>query len=305
MQTMQETMSYRSGRTHVVAESFHQLSPAALESRASAESPLQSPSDQKRVLMEHLPMVRFVAIRIHKRVPQSVDLEDLVSAGLLGLMEAVVKFDSAKKIPFAGYAQFRVRGAILDSLRSTDWAPRSMRHKGRAVQEAIRVLSERLRHAPSEEEVAAELKMSLNSYQKLLGELKGLEIGSLQRECKEDSGESDEIDIPTRREDDPLFRCLQGQMQERLTVAIEDLPERERQVLTLYYYEELSRGEISMLLNLSDTRVQQIRTSAILHLRSALSDFCSKSCRPMGLVRRAAGKTPQCALFSEIAGCAA
>ena len=301
MLATQKTMSYRSGQTHVVAESFHQFSPAALESRASAELPLQSPSEQKRLLMEHMPMVRFVAIRIHKRLPQSVDLEDLVSVGLLGLVEAVAKFDPAKKIPFAGYAQFRVRGAILDSLRTTDWAPRSMRHKGRAVQEAIRVLNERLRHAPSEEEIAAELNMSLNSYQKLLGELKGLEIGTLHRECKEDSSEGDEIDIPTRREDDPLFQCLQSQIQNRLAAAIEDLPERERQVLTLYYYEELSRSEISMLLNLSDTRVQQIRTSAVLRLRSALSDFCSKSCQPMGLVRRPAGKTAQCALLSELA----
>ena len=111
--------------------------------------------EQERVLLEHLPIVRFLARRIHERLPQHVDIEDLVSAGIVGLMDAFAKFDPAKKVQFRSYAQFRIRGAILDSLRTLDWSPRELRRKGRAVEEAIRVLTARLGRAPGEAEVAA------------------------------------------------------------------------------------------------------------------------------------------------------
>ena len=113
--------------------------------------------EQERVLLEHLPIVRFLARRIHERLPQHVDIEDLVSAGCVGLMDAFAKFDPAKKVQFRSYAQFRIRGAILDSLRTLDWSPRELRRKGRAVEEAIRVLTARMGRAPGEAEVAAEM----------------------------------------------------------------------------------------------------------------------------------------------------
>ena len=147
--------------------------------------------EQERVLLEHLPIVRFLARRIHERLPQHVDIEDLVSAGVVGLMDAFSKFDPSKKVQFRSYAQFRIRGAILDSLRTLDWSPRELRRKGRAVEEAIRVLTARLGHAPGEAEVAAEMMFSLDDYQQLLGDLKGLEIGTLHMERSEDSGEEE------------------------------------------------------------------------------------------------------------------
>ena len=110
--------------------------------------------EQEQVLLEHLPIVRFLARRIHERLPQHVDIEDMVSAGVLGLMDAFSKFDPAKKVQFRSYAQFRIRGAILDSLRTLDWSPRELRRKGRAVEEAIRVLTARMGRAPNEAEVA-------------------------------------------------------------------------------------------------------------------------------------------------------
>src|SRR5260370_20506544 len=113
--------------------------------------------EQERVLLEHLPVVRFLARRIHERLPQHVDIEDLFSAGVVGLMDAFAKFDSTKKVQFRSYAQFRIRGAILDSLRTLDWSPRELRRKGRAVEEAIRALTSRLGRAPSEDEIAADL----------------------------------------------------------------------------------------------------------------------------------------------------
>ena len=173
--------------------------------------------EQERVLLEHLPIVRFLARRIHERLPQHVDIEDLVSAGVVGLMDAFAKFDPGKKVQFRSYAQFRIRGAILDSLRTLDWSPRELRRKGRAVEEAIRVLTARLGRAPGEAEIAAEMGMSLDEYQQLLGDLKGLEIGTLHMERNEDSGEEELAYVPGRPEEDPLFRCLRGELEERLT----------------------------------------------------------------------------------------
>jgi RNA polymerase sigma factor for flagellar operon FliA len=229
--------------------------------------------EQERVLLEHLPIVRFLARRIHERLPQHVDIEDLVSAGVVGLMDAFTKFDPAKKVQFRSYAQFRIRGAILDSLRTLDWSPRELRRKGRAVEEAIRVLTARLGHAPNEGEVAEEMTLSLDEYQQLLGDLKGLEIGTLNMERNEDSGEEELAYVPGRPEEDPLFRCLRGELEERLAEAIQNLPDRERLVMSLYYYEEMTMREIGLAMGVVESRVSQVHASAVVHLRSALKDL--------------------------------
>jgi len=216
-------------------------------------------SEQERILLEHLPIVRFLARRIHERLPQHVDIEDLVSAGVVGLMDAFQKFDPGKKVQFRSYAQFRIRGAILDSLRTLDWSPRELRRKGRAVEEAIRVLTARAGRAPGEAEVAAEMGLVLDDYQQLLGDLKGLEIGTLHMERNEDSGEEELAYVPGRPEEDPLFRCLRGELEERLSEAIANLPDRER-----------------LALGVVESRVSQVHASAVVHLRSALKDLASK-----------------------------
>src|ERR1019366_5477957 len=200
--------------------------------------------EQERVLLEHLPIVRFLARRIHERLPQHVDIEDLVSAGVVGLMDAFSKFEPTKKVQFGRHAQFRIRGAILDSLRTLDWSPRDLRRKGRAVEESIRVLTSRLGRAPGEAEVATELGLGLEQFQQLLGDLKGLEIGTLHVERNEDSGEEELAYVPGRPEEDPLFCCLRGELEDRLSDAIAHLPDRERLVMTLYYYEEMTMREI-------------------------------------------------------------
>ncbi len=150
-------------------------STAVYQRRMSA---LPMSDEDERIIVEHLPIVRYLARRIHERLPQQVEIEDLVSSGVLGLIDAFQKFDPEKKVQFRSYAQFRIRGAILDSLRNLDWSPRDLRRKGRAVEEAIRALTSRFGHAPSELEVATELGMELAEYQLLLGALKGLEIGT-------------------------------------------------------------------------------------------------------------------------------
>lgn len=260
--------------------------------------------EEERVLVEHLPIVRFLARRIHERLPQHVEIEDLFSAGVVGLMDAFAKFDPAKKVQFRSYAQFRIRGAILDSLRTLDWSPRELRRKGRAIEEAIRSLTVRLGRAPNEAEISAEMSISLDSYQQLLGELKGLEIGTLHMERNEDSGEEELAYVPGRPEEDPLFRCLRGEMEERLTDAIQNLPERERLVMTLYYYEEMTMREIGLALGVVESRVSQIHASAVLHLRTALADLSARTApermrrstkqvtRTLGIARTAARAMP-------------
>lgn len=239
----------------------------------TAEAPGALNHEQEQALLEHLPIVRFLARRIHERLPQHVDIEDLVSAGVVGLMDAFAKFDPAKKVQFRSYAQFRIRGAILDSLRTLDWSPRELRRKGRAVEEAIRVLTARMGRPPGEAEIAAEMALSLEEYQQLLGDLKGLEIGTLHLERNEDSGEEELAYVPGRPDEDPLFRCLRGELEDRLADAIANLPERERIVMTLYYFEEMTMREIGLALGVVESRVSQIHASAVVHLRATLKDL--------------------------------
>jgi RNA polymerase sigma factor FliA len=228
-------------------------------------------AEQERVIVEHLPIVRFIARRIHDRLPQHMPIEDLYSAGVLGLLDALGRFDPSKQVLFRTYAQFRIRGAILDSLRTFDWSPRELRRKGRAIEQAIQMLTGELTRSPTDIEIAQKLNIPLAAYQQLLGELKGLEIGSLHAERFEDSDEQ-ELDLITGRpEDDPLFRYLDGEMRERLIKAIEDLPEHERLIMTLYYYEETTMKAIGLILGVVESRVSQIHASAILHLRARLA----------------------------------
>jgi RNA polymerase sigma factor for flagellar operon FliA len=251
-------------------------------------------AEQEGALLEHLPVVRFLARRIHERLPQHVDIEDLVSAGVVGLMDAFTKFDPEKKVQFRSYAQFRIRGAILDSLRTLDWSPRELRRKGRAVEEAIRAVTARLGRAPSENEVAAEMELRLEEYQQLLGDLKGLEIGTLHMERNEDSGEEELAYVPGKPEEDPLFRCLRGELEERLADAIQNLPDRERLVMTLYYYEEMTMREIGLVLGVVESRVSQVHASAVVHLRAALKDLAARGAfERTGRVRHAAARSPQ------------
>jgi RNA polymerase sigma factor FliA len=222
-------------------------------------------------MVEHLPIVRFIARRIHERLPPHVPIEDLYSAGVLGLLDAFGRFDPSKQVQFRTYAQFRIRGAILDSLRTLDWSPRELRRKGRAIEQAIQALIGQFNRTPTDIEIAQKLNISLAAYQQLLGELKGLEIGSLHSERSGDSDEEELDLIPGRPEDNPLFRYLDGEMRERLTKAINDLPERERLIMTLYYYEEVSMKEIGLIIGVVESRVSQIHASAVLHLRARLA----------------------------------
>ncbi len=227
--------------------------------------------------MEHLQTVRYVARKIHQGLPQHVELDDLIAAGTVGLIDAANKFKADKNTQFKTYAQFRIRGAILDSLRTLDWSPRELRRKGRGVEEAIRQATQRLGRTPSDVEISGEMGISLAEYQELLSDLKTLEIGTLNSERNEDSGEEELAYVAAPANEDPLFRCLEGEMKQHLAEAIDTLPERERLVLTLYYYEELSMKEIAELLGVVESRVSQIRSSAVLRMRAESEGLCDPS----------------------------
>src|ERR1700722_8633623 len=250
-------------------------------------------AEQELRMAEHLPIVRFIARRIHERLPQHVPIEDLYSAGVVGLLDAFGKFDPSKQVQFSSYAQFRIRGAILDSLRTLDWSPRELRRKGRAIEQAIQTLTAQYGRSPTDIEIAQQLHIELSAYQQLLGELKGLEIGTLHSERSEDSGEEEVVYLPTRPEDDPLFRYLHAEMRERLTGAISDLPERERLVMTLYYYEETTMKEIGLILGVVESSTSQIHASAVLHLRARLVDFASRQESPAGSAQSPRAPVPK------------
>jgi RNA polymerase sigma factor for flagellar operon FliA len=241
--------------------------------------------DPKGALHEYLPMIRMLARRIHRGLPRNVEIDDLYAAGLVGLWEAYGKFDPSKNVRFATFAQFRIQGAILDSLRANDWAPRRLRSEGRTVKEAIRTLTSQLGRPPSEEEVAAGLKLGLHAYQQLLWNLDVLEIGTLHRPVDDGSGDEVLISIPDSKKEGPLDHCLRSEATGRMRVAIEDLPKRERLVVTLYYYEELTRHQISLALDISEIKVQQIRASAVRRLRTALLDVTNSAGKNLTMMR--------------------
>jgi RNA polymerase sigma factor for flagellar operon FliA len=270
-----EEWDFSEAAQHSIPPASQMQATVALDDGLGCGAPTLAPAERDRLLMEHLPTVRYLARRIHERLPQYVELDDLVSAGVVGLLDAFNKFDHHKKVQFKSYAQFRIRGAILDSLRILDWSPRELRRKGRAVQEAMQSLTQRLGRPPEEHEVAAEMELGLHEYQQLLGELKGLEIGSLQMERSEDSGEEEIAYLAGSPDESPLFRCMQGEMKQRMVDAIEYLPEKERMVMTLYYYEELTMKEIGLALGVVESRISQIHSSAVLRLRASLASFAT------------------------------
>ena len=254
------------------------VAPAAAAATVSPASPgpaIGLSAEQEKVMIEHLPIVRFIARRIHERLPQHVPIEDSTALVWSGCW-TLSKFDPSKQVQFRSYAQFRIRGAILDNLRTLDWSPRELRRKGRAIEQAIQTLTAQFGRAPNDLEIAAQMHIDLAAYQQLLGELKGLEIGTLHSERSEDSGEEELVYLPNRPEDDPLFRFLHAEMRERLTEAISELPERERLVMTLYYYEETTMKEIGLILGVVESRISQIHASAVLHLRARLADFAAR-----------------------------
>ena len=228
-------------------------------------------SQSREMLIEsHLPKVKYIADRIAAKLPPSVEREDLYGAGVIGLIEAAERFDASRGIAFTTFAELRVRGAIFDSLRDLDWASRSARRRAKDVQEAFaRIERERGRPA-TEEEVALELGVSLQKLHELLNELRSLTVTDLEAGA-DDENRQTPLETLFDTAASPLEQYETGERRERLTLAIESRPERERQVIALYYIEELTMKEIGAVLGVTESRVSQMRTRAIVRLRANLA----------------------------------
>ncbi len=235
---------------------------------ADPEAGAQAAEIERR-LMEQLPQVKVIARRIHDRLPPHVPLEDLVQAGIVGLMDAVHRFDPGKNVPLPAYAKFRIRGAILDSLRELDWSPRELRRKSRRLEEAHRQLHAQLGRPASDEELAAALALSLEELQQVMGDLRGLHLTSLDEPGggEDAPGSASAAGGPF---DDPFTACLGSERKALLTQAIALLPPREQQVLALYYFEELTMKEVGAVLGVGESRVCQIHSAALVRLRARL-----------------------------------
>ncbi|KGM29232.1 RNA polymerase sigma factor FliA [Photorhabdus luminescens] len=226
--------------------------------------------DKNSLWKRYVPLVRHEALRLQVRLPACVELDDLLQAGGIGLLNAVERFDSLQGTAFTTYAVQRIRGAMLDELRSRDWAPRSVRRNAREVTQIIRKLEQDLGRPASEQEVAKELKIDLVEYRQILLDTNNSQLFSYD-EWHEIHGESCEPVIEEGHETNPLQQLLESDIRQRVIEAIDSLPEREKMVLTLYYQEELNLKEIGAVLEVGESRISQLHSQAIKRLRARLN----------------------------------
>jgi RNA polymerase sigma factor FliA len=227
-----------------------------------------SAEEREQLILDHLPQVRLIARRIHDRLPESVSLDDLVSTGIVGLISAIDHFDSSHNVKLKTYAEYKIRGAILDNLRGLDWAPRQQRRRSKQIEAAISAAEQRLKRCPSEEEIAKELGLNIVEYHEWLVEIRGLNLGSLENA----SGDEDSRDllkfVSDNEEEWPSLLLERSELKRLLAESISRMPGVEKTVLSFYYYEELTLREISKILKLHESRISQIKSQAILRLRS-------------------------------------
>ena len=223
---------------------------------------------REKLILEHLPQVKLIARRIHERLPVSVSLDDLISAGVLGLIAAIDRYDASHDVKLKTYAEYKIRGAILDSLRGLDWAPRQQRKRAKLIEAAIAALEQEHHRMPTEEEIAAELDLSVPEYQDWLSEARGLTLGSLENAGTEDDGCDLLRYLADSNEQWPSQVVERAELERLLAEAIEKMPQLERTVLSLYYYEEMTLREIAKIVSLHESRISQLKSQAIFRLRS-------------------------------------
>src|SRR5580658_5199088 len=237
---------------------------------SSALSEIIGEDQREQLILEHLPQVRLIARRIQERLPENVSLDDLVSTGVVGLISAIDNFDPAQNVKLRTYAEYKIRGAILDSLRGLDWAPRQKRRRSKQIEVAISAAEQKLKRAPTEDEVAAQHEISLEEYHEWLVEIRGLNIASLEGAGGEQGKDLINF-IPDPSNNLPSALLERSELERLLTESIDDIPEMERTVLSLYYKEELTLREIAQVVNLHESRISQLKSQAILRLRSKLA----------------------------------
>jgi RNA polymerase sigma factor for flagellar operon FliA len=227
-------------------------------------------AERDALITDTLPLIKHIAHRVATRLPSNIEMHDLINAGVLGLLDAIEKFEPERNVKFKTYAEVRIRGAILDSLRNLDWAPRSLRKKSRDLERTYADLSQKLGRPASDEEVSEALGADLEDFHALVDQLHGLTIGSFENLSDGEDSDSYLNYYPDDGSNDPYVRFEASELTKLLIAAIEDLPEKERLVLSLYYYEEFTMKEIGALLGVNESRVSQLHTKAMLRLRGKL-----------------------------------
>lgn len=231
-------------------------------------SPKLDSEERERLILEHLPQVRLIARRIHERLPESVSIEDLISTGIVGLISAIDHFDPTHNVKLRTYAEYKIRGAILDSLRGLDWAPRQQRRRVKQIEAAIAALEQKFKTAPTEEQIAAQLQLSIEDYHGWLVEVRGVNLGSLESTSSDDDSR-DLLRYISDDEESWPSRLLERSELERLVAeAIDKMPPVERTVLSLYYHEEMTLREIAKIVDLHESRISQLKSQGILRLRT-------------------------------------
>ncbi|HJS05259.1 MAG TPA: RNA polymerase sigma factor FliA [Variovorax sp.] len=240
----------------------------------------QGTIEKSHLLKQHQPMVRRMALQMLARLPASVELDDLIQAGMIGLLDASTRYKDNRGAQFETFASQRIRGAMLDELRANDWGSRGLRQSARKVEGAIQTLEHRLGRAPTEGEIAKELKMTLEAFQGLLQEIQGCQLLYVEDFSADGEGDNPFLDRHASEargerggDEDPLAQLLESGFRHQLVDAIGELPERDRLLLNLYYEEELNLREIGAILEVSQSRVCQLHSQAISRLRAKLKDL--------------------------------
>jgi len=235
---------------------------------------------KEQIVLEHAPLIRYIVNRIAVRLPSHIDLDDLHNTGVIGLMDAIEKYDPDKNCKFKTYAEFRIKGAILDQLRSLDWVPRSVRQKSRRLERAYGEVEQRLGRSASDEEVADSLGLQIDKFHELMNQVRGISLVNLE-EIRGGSSEGERTGsfadiVEDAQSENPYAHLKLTEMKEIVGDTISTLPEKERVVISLYYYEDLNMKEIGTILGITESRVCQIHTKAVLRLRGKLKGLTER-----------------------------
>ncbi|MGA2193160.1 MAG: FliA/WhiG family RNA polymerase sigma factor [Nitrospirota bacterium] len=231
-------------------------------------------TDRDEFITNYYPHINFLASRMAARLPANVMVDDLVNAGAIGLMDAMDKFDPEMGVRFQTYAEFRIKGAMLDELRNMDWLHRSIRKKATMLQKGMERAQMKLGRSATEEEVAGELGMDIEEYSRMLRDVSSISVISIEDLAIDDNGERNIWNIISDKEaPDPIEKLGLEELRDAMAVAIKSLPEKERLVITLYYYEELAMKEIGSIMKVTESRISQLHSQAVMRLKLKLAKY--------------------------------